>query len=248
MGFYSQYMYVSIELYGVDDPQGLVERYGFRMSSDPDGRNGLLLISDQPALKNDPNTEYGQEGTFGYRDTDGDVGGAAQISGDGGATGLTVTKSNNPEEEHGLNGYDEVIISDGALHNDSETDALWVRIDPDSPNIVEFAFDYTLFGYTIDDLLGLQYLEFEAIKGDPTDPANGLWNDRYTDNEAGSPNPGLLGLSEFGTQGLGNIYELDTLRGELTTVIPEPGTMGLIAVGLGLGAVARKRRRRSTKV
>lgn len=259
MGYDSDYMYVSIELYGldkstkdgVDDEQGLVERYGFRLGLDTDGRNSLLLVSDQPALKNNPNTAYGQVGTFGYYDADGDVGGAAQITGNGGPTGLTVTKEDNPEEEHGMTGYEEEVIADGKLKSDGSTGALWVRLDPNSPNIVEFAFDYSLFDLTMNDLMNnLLYLEFEAIKGGAKDPKNYLWNDKYNESEAGSPNPGIGGLSEFGTQGLGNIYELDTLRATFDDpndpedpLIPEPASLAMVGLGLSSLAFVRWRRK-----
>jgi len=215
-GFDDQYLYVQLDLAGRDHltsdgtviPLGMVERYGFRLSTDPDGRYGVLIVADQPELKNDPNTVFGPIGTFGYRDTDGDVGGA-DLSG---PTGLGVTKSDNPDEEGGtLNGYDAAIISDGRLED--ETPVLWVRLSPNDPTHVEFALDYAAIGFSADDLRSLGYLHFEAIKGGPKDPQNYLWNDKYTREEAGSPNPGPGGESEFGTEGLENIYEADTLAG-----------------------------------
>lgn len=214
-GFDSQYLYVQLQMAGRNhltsdgdvDLLGMVERYGFRMSTDPDGRNGLLIVADQPELKNEPNTAFGPIGTFGYRDTNGDVGGADRS----GPTGLTVTKSDNPNEEDGMNGYDAAVISDGRL--DDETPVLWVRLNPSDPIRVEFALDYRAVGFSENDLRGLAYLHFEAIKGGPKDPQNYLWNDKYTKQEAGSPNPGASGESEFGTEGLENIYEVDTVAG-----------------------------------
>lgn len=184
-----------------------MERYGFRMSTNKDGRYGVLIVSDQPELKNSPKTAWGPLGTFGYVDTDGDVGGAA----DSGRTGLTVTKSDNPDEEDGMNGYDTEIIADGRL--DDETPVLWVRISPTNNKHVQFALDYRAVGFTQASLANLRYFHFEAIKGGPKDPQNYLWNDKYTKQEAGSPNPGSGGRSEFGTEGLQNIYEVDTAKG-----------------------------------
>lgn len=157
-----------------------------------------------------------------------------------------MTKEDSLNEVQG-NGYDTVVISDGKIPSGAE--ALFVRIDPTNPSIVEFAFAYPLFGFTQDDFFNLSYLEFEAIKGGPKDPANYLWNDEYTKSEAGSPYGGVGGLSEFGTQGLGNIYELDTLRGAGLSpppppVIPEPSSMLLLGSGLmGLSKFWRRRRR-----
>lgn len=214
-GYDSRYMYVQIDLAGRNHltsdgsviPVGLAERYGFRFAQDPNGRGGFLIVADQPEFKNEPNTVFGPIGTFGYQDTDGDVGGAA----DSGPTGLTITKSDNPDEEDGLNGYDTALISDGTL-SDGRT-ILWVRLSPTDSTIVEFALDYTALGLTQTQLRSLRYFHVEAIKGGPKDPQNYLWNDKYTKEEAGSPNPGLNGESEFGTNGLENIYEADTVRG-----------------------------------
>lgn len=255
-GFDDQYLYIAIDMFGLDKSTtdgvdtlvGLVERYGFRISNDPDGRNGLLLTTDNPLNK--LGTTFGQEGTFGYEDTDGDVGGRGLINGFG-PSGRSVTKSDNPYEESGpngsMNGYDSVVISDGKSESDG-TSVLWARIDPNDETIVELAFDYSAFGFSKADLGILPYLEFEAIKGGAKDPQNYLWNDKYTQSEAGSPNASsTYGLSEFGTQGLGNIYELDTLSGG-AIVVPEPASLILTLTGLAwFGGVARARRRRAAR-
>lgn len=209
-GYDDQFLYVSIKLAGRHHRTsggsvieiGMMERYGFRLSVDPDGRNGILIVADQPEVKNEPNTEFGPIGTFGYRDTNGDVGGADTD----GPTGLTVTKTDNPDEDDGtLNGYDEAFISDGRL--DDETPVLWVRLDPEDAErrTVEFALDYVAVGLTGDDLAGLGFLRFEANKGGPKDPQNYHWNDKYEFNEAGTPYPGADGLK--------NVYEVDTVAG-----------------------------------
>lgn len=214
-GYDSKYLYVAIDLAGRNHrtsggdriPKGMVERYGFRISTDPDGRHGVLLVADQPELKNEPKTRFGPIGTFGYVDTNGDVGGADTD----GPTGLTVTKSDNPDEEDGMNGYDRVIISDGRLEGGPVV--LWTRINPTDRTVVELAVDYRAIGFTAADLANLAYFDIEAIKGGPKDPQNYLWNDKYTKQEAGSPNKGSGGMSEFGTVGCLNIYEVDTVRG-----------------------------------
>ena len=215
-GFDDRYLYVAIQLAGREHvtsggdrvEMGLVERYGFTLSTDPDGRFGVLLVADQPELKIDPVTRFGTLGVFGYRDTNGDVGGADRS----GPTGRDVTKSDNPDEESGLNGYDTTIISDGVLDATSR-DVLFVRLSPTDDTVVEFALDYAALGFTRDDLRNLGSFEIEAIKGGAKDPQNYRWNDKYSKEEAGSPNPGPDGQSEFGTSGLENIAEMDTVRG-----------------------------------
>jgi hypothetical protein len=256
VGWDEQFLYVGIELFGRsksdqggDTLEGLVYEYGFRFSTDPEGRNGFLIRSEQPELKH--GTSFGLESNFAFFDTDGDVGGAAINSG-GGPSGLWVTKTDNPNEETGLNGYDAEVVSDGRKKTWPNRDAriLYSRVDPNNHQIVELAFDYTKFGLALDDILAIQYLDLESLKGDPDDPQNYFWNDKYTDQEAGSPN-GIGGISEFGTHGLENIYELDTLRiGVIST--PEPSTAGLLGMGclvLSLyGRHSRAARRRPTTI
>lgn len=246
IGWDDRYIYAAIDLFslnkvtddGVATRVGLVERYGFRLGWDADGRNSSLFVADQPELKNSPNTQWGNIGTFAYRDTDGDVGGRGALNGHP-PSGRSVTKSDNSWEESGMNGYNSQIISDGKLGG-SGSPVFFTRINPTEPTIVEFALDYVALNWTAQSLWNLQYVEFEAIKGGPKDPQNYLWNDKYTKSEAGSPNPGVGGLSEFGTQGCGNIYELDTLRGG---VVPEPSSLLALATGvIGLAGILRRAR------
>lgn len=206
-GFDANFLYISIKVAGLDkltsggaSREGLVYQYGFRLATNPDGGGGLLVVADQPGLKNAG--RYGSESTFVYRDANGDVGG----------TGLDVTKSDRTAEVSG-NGYERVLASDGRTNSGQRV--LWVRTSASDPTVVEFALNYRAVGLTADQLRALPFLEFEANKG-LKDPANYSWNDEYTKSEAGSPYRATAGdpsKSEFGTQGLGNIYELDTLRG-----------------------------------
>lgn len=220
-GFDAKYLYVSIKMAGLNKVtadgsqsyEGLGYQYGFRIANQTDGGGGLLIVADQPQFKGSPNTAYGQAGTFIYRDANGDVGG----------TGRIISKQDRPAEVNG-NGYDRVLASDGKLGSGKQV--LWVRVSPTDPNVVEFALDYKAVGYTTANVANLAYFNAEANKG-LKDPGNYLWNDEYTKSEAGSPyraTTGNLSQSEFGTQGLGNIYELDTLDlGSL--VAAEPGSI-----------------------
>lgn len=214
-GFDATYLYVELDLVGRNQitsggsviPLGMDARYGFRLSTDPDGRFGLLLVSDQPELKLFPATQWGTTGLFGYLDTNGDVGGAATS----GPTGLTVTKTDNPNEESGLDGFDLALISDGSLN--TGTPVFFARLSPADNTRVQFALEFARVGFSQADLRTLGYLDFEAVKGGGGESSY-LWNDKYENVEAGSPNigPGVQ-QSEFGTNGLQAIYELDTLRG-----------------------------------
>jgi hypothetical protein len=224
IGWDNQYLYVSIDLFGRDirktgttDEKGLNEIYGFRISDDPNGRNGYLFQTVQPESKH--GTTYGLEANRGFKDTDGDVGGAGLKNGSM-ISGLTVTKQDNLLEDGGtLNGFDTTLIADGKLGG---TNVFWSRVSPTDDTIVEMAVDYVALGLTISYLETLAYFDAEAFKGGPNDNQKYLWNDKYTKSEAGSPNPGMGGLSEFGTQGLGDLYELDTLRSNGIPQIPPP--------------------------
>lgn len=238
VGYDNRYLYVSIDMFsrdkstkdGVDTEVGMLERYGFRMGTQADGRNSRLFAADQPETNG---TAFSRLKTFGYYDTNGDVGGRGLVN--GGPTGLSVTKTDNPLEEAGMNGYETQIISDGRFGN---ADVLFSRLNPSDDTIVELALDYVAIGLNANTIASSLYFEVEAIKGGAKDPQNYLWNDKYTKLEAGSPNAGVGGLSEFGTQGLGNIYELDTLR---LAAVPEPATM--LALGAGAAALFRRRRK-----
>jgi hypothetical protein len=207
-GLDGQYLYLSIKMAGLDKwtedgkrtHEGLAYRYGFRLARSEDGGGGYLVTSDQPSFK--VGTNWSGLGTFIHHDFNGDVGG----------TGRDVTKQDRAAEVQG-NGYENVVASDGRA---AGRQVVWVRVDPTDPTTVEFALDYAALGLAAEEVAAPAYLEFEANKG-LKDPANYLWNDEYTKSEAGSPyraETGDRSKSEFGTQGLGNIYELDTLRGE----------------------------------
>lgn len=126
------------------------------------------------------------------------------------------------------NGYEINYIADGMLAIE-QTDILWTRINPNNDALVEFALDYSKMGLTREELENYEQLVFEANKG-LLDQANYKWNQEYTFSEAGTP---------YTTDGLGNIYELDTLNGGL---IPEPSTSTVLLVG---GIVSCLRRRRT---
>ncbi len=213
VGSDARFLYVSINLVGRNNrtsvgdsiPVGLFSQYGFRISTDVDGRFGHRFISDQPEVRANPAGIYTASGTFGYVDTNGDVGGGASS----GPTGLNVTKSDNPAEAS-MNGYDSAIISDGVLQG--ATTVLWARINPADNTTVELALDYVALGLTPADIANLRYFDVDAVQGGPSSGSDCLWNDKFEGPEAGSPNLGANGQSEFGTNGLGGISGVDTVR------------------------------------
>jgi len=133
-GFDSNYLYFSIDLYGrdkstengVDTPEGLLYRYGVRLSpSAADGGNGFSFWATQPEPTH--GTTWGLQKNTGYFDTNGDVGG----------TGLSVTKQDLFSESLD-NGYETDIIVDGKRLGTGE-DVFWSRISPTDNTVVEFA-------------------------------------------------------------------------------------------------------------
>ncbi len=232
-GFDENFVYFGIDLYDnalykndnpiTIDQEGLKYDYRVRLSLEENGNNGWLLSTDDP--ENKVGTTWGQSGVKGFRNTNGDF----AVNG---------------------NGYNSEFISDGEITqtpyagapNLNGEDTLWARVSPLDDTIVEFALKYANLGLTADDLKTLPYLVFEANKG-TKDPANYIWNQEYTGSQAGSPNYGGSGDdNEFGSQGLGNVYELDTLR--LTgpdAHMPEPSTASMLLAGLASLLLVRRR-------
>jgi hypothetical protein len=224
-GYDNRFLYAAINVVGltkqtqdgVNTIEGLQGRYAVRFGADPDGRNSIYLIADQPQSAALPNTAWTLAKTEGFRDTDRDVGGrGGPIHGQPGPSGLAVTKIDNILEEAGLNGYDQQFISTDGITVNGQRPVLWQRVSPTDNTVIEIALDYVTAGLTRAQLDAIQYLHFEAQTGNLADPQFGLWNDQFTGIEAGSPNLGIGTDNQFGTQGLGAIYEVDTVRGSIT--------------------------------
>jgi uncharacterized repeat protein (TIGR01451 family) len=200
-----RYAYFGIRLFsrnkvaadGAQTSEGLVYQYGVRLSTSADSRGGLLIVTDQPESKN--GTNWGGTGLSVYRDANNDL----NING---------------------NGYESVVASDGRLGGTGAAVA-FSRVSPGNNRMVEVAVDYAALGFTRAQMEALGRVVFEANKG-TKDPANYLWNKEYTGSQAGSPNGGTGGLSEFGTSGLGNVYELDTLNGAPLVMPSSQGCFG----------------------
>jgi hypothetical protein len=230
-GFDNRIIYVAIDLAGLDKRtadgvntvEGLQGRYGFRFGPEANGRNSYYIQVDQPQSAALPNTAWTLLKTEAYRDTDQDVGGrGGPIHGEQGPSGLAVTKVDNILEEQGLNGWDQQVIQSDGLTTVGLFPALWQRVSPTDNTVVEIALDYTRLGLTRASIEAIAYLTFEAQTGDLANPGYGLWNDQFTGIEAGSPNLGIGTDNEFGTQGLGAISGVDTLRGSATPPPPPP--------------------------
>jgi len=216
-GFDDTFLYFGIDLYstklyvkdGSSKDEGLKYVYRVRFGANETGAGGYMFSTETPS---DFGSSWHLQKNFAWKDSNGDV------NTDG-------------------NGFETRIVSDGKLDS-TGANVFYTRLDPFDPSTVEFAIRYSSFGWSQADLMNFPYLVFEANKG-LLDNQNYHWNKEYTASEAGSPNGGAGGLSEFGTQGLGNIYELDTLRGG---VIPEPSPAFLVMAAVS-GALLITRRR-----
>lgn len=233
-GHKNGFLYFAIELYSVNKVgnNGVVTAdfgestyYNVRFSSNANGSGGMLLSAENPK---DLTSTFSAVKQFGYWDRDGSVGGAG---------GLATTY-----ETTGHNGYETMVIADGKAKDANQSpQVLWARriTNADGRPVVEFAFDYATFNslhfsptdipLIVPELIG--FIEFEATRG-LKGQSNYLWNDKYSELQAGTP---------YTTAGLGNIYELDTLRGTSVVVIPEPTTMALLALGGGLMLLRRRK-------
>ncbi|MDX2130594.1 MAG: hypothetical protein SFY69_00915 [Planctomycetota bacterium] len=228
LGWDANYLYASIDLVGlekrtkdgVNSIEGLKAKYLLRIGTDADGRNSWYFMADEPGFAGTPSTVFTNAKTEGWKDTDLDVGGrGGPIHGQPGPSGVNVTKVQNPLEEFGMNGYDaQVILSDGIFNGGAGQLVMWQRVSPADPTVVEIAIDYVSLGLTQVDLQNLRFVDFAAVAGGPAGPENGLWNDKYTGIEAGSPNLGIGTDNEFGTQGLGTIYLADNVRGTVAPI------------------------------
>jgi hypothetical protein len=128
-------------------------------------------------------------------------------------TTFRLTKNSGYHDKNGDadrkgNGYEVLLIGDGKMKSNGAS-VFFSRISPADSSSVEFALDYTAVGL---NPAAMSSITMEAVKG-LRGTSNYPWNKHYTASEAGSPNGGPNGLSEFGTSGLGNIYEVDTLTG-----------------------------------
>lgn len=235
IGWDNRYVYISINVFGLDKRtkdgvnaiEGLKARYIVRLGTDADGRNSYFFAADEPGFASFPNTVYTNLKTEGWRDTDQDVGGrGGPIHGQPGPSGVNITKTQNVLEEFGMNGYDAaVILSDGIFNGGQGPLVMWQRVSPTSPTTVEIAIDYVTLGWTQATLSNLRFVDFAAVAGGPRGPEAGLWNDKFTGLEAGSPNVGIGGDNEFGTQSLGDIYLADNVRGSIAPVGPTCDTI-----------------------
>lgn len=239
----SQYAYLKINLFGtgVEDSggvssEGLAYNYGVRLSTSSNGNGGFYIGVNSPK---DIGSTYTPTKSFAHFDTNNDVGGPGGL--------MTINEFNDAGP---LNGYELPVVADGELQQDfngflEEAEVVFARRNG---AMVEIAFEYAAFGFTQNEIETLGFVNFIADKGNQS-PANMLNNDAYDEAGAGSPYKNLPSAA-FGDTGLGNVYQIDTIKGPgAFTVIPEPSTYALMfgAAALGFAVYRRHNVRKAAK-
>ena len=145
----------------VDLPESGTMTYGLVIDLNENGRGDFLIQTGVPAT-----IDWTVKDVKVYQDLDRDVGGERPMK--------------NDEPVEGLNGYELLIFDSG---EGEDPDLVWVRRNPDNPTSLQIAYKTDMIGLTgylwsawADD--GLQAVDYRD------------YNDRFTEEAAGSPYPG----------------------------------------------------------
>jgi len=144
-----------------DLPESGTMKYGLVIDLDENGRGDLLIQTGVPAT-----IDWTVKDVKVFQDVDGDVGGERPMK-------------NDPPDES-LNGYEMPIFNAG---EGDDPDLVWVRRNPDNSTSLQIAYKTEMIGMTgylwsawaDDGLLAIDYRDY---------------NDRFTEETAGSPYPG----------------------------------------------------------
>ncbi|TFG49393.1 MAG: hypothetical protein E4H33_02350 [Anaerolineales bacterium] len=144
-----------------DLPSTGTMRYGMELDLDENGRGDYLIRSYLPT-----STEWSVSGVQVFYDLDGDV-------------GSTRPMVNDPPDQS-LNGYEVLLFDSG---EGEDPDLVWVRRNPDELNSLQIAYK--------NDLIGMTGYLWSAWADDGLKaPDYRDYNDRFTEESAGSPYPG----------------------------------------------------------
>jgi hypothetical protein len=145
-----------------DLPESGDMKYGLELDLKENGRGEILIQTDLPQ-----GTEWSVSGVKVYQDVDVDVGGESPMYMD--------------YPDSSLTGY-EVLVFDSGVGD--IPDLVWTRRSPDATNSLEIAFKSALVG-------GFGGYMWSAWADDGLKaPELRDYNDRFTEEEAGSPYPG----------------------------------------------------------
>jgi len=145
-----------------DLPDQGTMKYGLELDLDENGRGDYLIQTSLPL-----NTEWTVNDVQVFHDLDGDVG------------GLSPMINDKPDEN--LNGYEVLLFDSG---EGEDPDLVWVRRNPDEMNSIQIAYKNDLVG-TKGGYMWSAWAD-DGFKA----PEHRDYNDRYTEEAAGSPYPG----------------------------------------------------------
>lgn len=170
----AQWGYATITLSGTDANGRLPAKYGVELDLNRDGRGDWLILATNPTW-----TVFSTQGVQVFKDADGDVGGKFPIAADKPAGG---------------NGYESLVFDQG---QGDDPGSAFVRVAPEDPKTVEFAFKLSVIGNP------KSFMEGAWAGTDSLSPALFDLNDHFTHEQAGSPLPELV------TYPLKDVYEID---------------------------------------
>jgi hypothetical protein len=154
--------YVTMNLVGgdVNDPMNI--NYGIELDTDHDGFGDYLIWAYPPYT-----TSWLAETVQVYQDTNHDTGGASAEKSDANATAVAPYPGN---------GYDKLIFDRG---QGNDPDLAWVRLNPQDAASIQFAFKRSLAGNA--------FMWGVWADAGLRDPSKFNYNDRFTEEQAGSP-------------------------------------------------------------
>jgi hypothetical protein len=158
----STWYYVFIGLIGNNPNDPIKIDYGVEIDKAHDGFGDVLVWAQPPY-----GTKWTTDGVKVYTDPNHDTGGASPEKSDANAT----TSAPYPGD-----GYETVIFNQG---QGDDSDLAWVRIDPQNPNTVDFAFKQSVAGPS--------FMWGAWADAGLKDPSKFNYNDRFTNAQAGSP-------------------------------------------------------------
>ena len=158
VGADADWYYVSIELSGSDPNNSIDINYGVEIDLDFDGFGDFIVWAHPPYA-----TTWETDTVQVFKDTDHDSGGASSLQSDTTSPG---------------NGYDTLLF-DGGADQTGDPDLAWVRVDPDLPAVLQFAFKKSFTGSFF--MLGV--VADAGLK----DITKFDYNDHFNEADAGSP-------------------------------------------------------------
>jgi Hint domain len=156
----STWYYVFVTLMGSDPNDPVNVDYGVEINKNRDGFGDTLIWAQPPYT-----TTWSTNGVKVYTDPNHDTGGASPEKSDA-----------KPGMPYPGDGYETVIFNQGL---GDDPDLAWVRINPQNPSMVEFAFKTSLAGKS--------FMWGVWADAGLKDPSKFNYNDRFTAAEAGSP-------------------------------------------------------------